>query len=70
MVDSNSIIYGNSRKTLSILKSVGEDNPIAAQVLGEDPAGMLKAARRILELSRPLFIDINAACPAKKAVRK
>ena len=70
MVDSNSIIYGNSRKTLSILKSVPEDNPIAAQLLGEDPAGMLKSAKRILEVSQPVFMDINAACPVKKAVRK
>jgi len=70
MIDSNSIIYGNSKKTLSILKSVEKDNPIAAQILGEDPAGMLKSARRILEISRPVFVDINAACPVKKAVRK
>jgi nifR3 family TIM-barrel protein len=70
MVDSNSIIYGNSRKTISILKSVEADHPIAAQLLGEDPHGMLKSAKRILELSRPIFIDINAACPVKKAVKK
>jgi len=70
MVDSNSIIYSNNKKTLSILKSVPEDNPIAAQLLGEDPAGMLKSARRILEVSQPVFMDINAACPVKKAVRK
>ncbi len=70
MVDSNSIIYAKSKKTLSILKSVPEDNPVAAQILGENPAGMLKSARRILEVSKPVFIDINAACPVKKAVRK
>lgn len=70
MVDSNSIIYGNNRKTITILKSVEGDEPIAAQLLGEDPGGMLKSARRILELSKPLFIDVNAACPVKKAVRK
>jgi len=70
MVDSNSIIYGNSRKTISMLKSVPEDNPIATQLLGEDPAGMLKSARRLLEVSKPVFMDINAACPVKKAVRK
>lgn len=70
MVDSNSIIYSNNKKTLSILKSIPEDNPIAAQLLGEDPAGMLKSARRILEMSQPVFMDINAACPVKKAVRK
>lgn len=70
MVDSNSIIYGNTKKTISILKSIEKDNPIAAQVLGEDPAGMLKAAKRILELTKPVFMDINAACPVKKAVRK
>ncbi|MCX5679130.1 MAG: tRNA dihydrouridine synthase DusB [Candidatus Omnitrophica bacterium] len=70
MVDSNSIIYGNSKKTFSMLKSTPEDNPIAAQILGDDPVGMLKAAKRILELSQPVFVDINAACPVKKAVRQ
>lgn len=70
MVDSNSIIYAKCKKTISILKSIPEDNPIAAQILGEDPAGMLKAAKRILEVSKPAFMDINAACPVKKAVRK
>ena len=50
MVDSNSIIYGNSRKTMTILKGDEKDHPIAAQLLGEDPQGMLKSAKRILEL--------------------
>jgi len=70
MVDSNSIIYAKSKKPISILKSTPEDSPIAAQLLGEDPVGMLKSARRILEVSQPVFMDINAACPVKKAVRK
>ena len=70
MIDSNSVKYGPARKTASILKTNDYDQPIAGQVLGDDPDAMLAAARRIIELANPVFIDINAACPVKKAVKK
>ena len=70
MIDSNSVKYGPARKTASILKTNDDDRPIAGQVLGDDPDAMLVAARRIIELASPVFIDINAACPVKKAIKK
>ncbi len=69
MVDSNSLEYGPPRK-MSILKTVEEDAPIAAQILGEDPAVMLRGARKILERVKIPFLDINAACPARKVIKK
>ncbi|MFA4982157.1 MAG: tRNA dihydrouridine synthase DusB [Candidatus Omnitrophota bacterium] len=70
MVDSNSIVYGGHRKSLSILDTNGQDTPIAAQVLGEDPSSVLRAATTMLERSKASFMDINAACPVKKVIKK
>jgi len=70
MIDAHSIIYGPSKKTLSILKTVPEDVPMAAQLLGKDPEIMLSAAKRILDLAEISFLDINAACPVKKVIKK
>ena len=70
MVDCNSITYGAKRKVRSILKTIDEDNPIAAQLLGRDPSKMLAGAEEILAVTKPAFLDINAACPAKKVVKK
>lgn len=69
MVDSHSVFY-HRRRTLSILKTSPRDDPIALQLLGADPGIMLKAAREILATTRVAFLDINAACPAKKVIKK
>lgn len=70
MVDCNSITYGRKKTFQSILKTGGEDDPIAAQLLGRDPSKMLAGAEQILKLTKPAFLDLNAACPAKKVVKK
>lgn len=70
MIDAHSVVYGPGRKTASILKTVETDAPIAAQLLGEDPSIMLRAANEIVSRVNPSFLDINAACPAKKVIKK
>ena len=70
MIDCNSITYGPKRKFHSILKTLKEDKPIAAQLLGRDPSKMLAGAKEILAVTKPAFLDINAACPARKVVKK
>jgi len=70
MVDCNSITYGSKRKVRSILRTTEEDMPIAAQLLGRDPDAMLRGAKEILSMAKVSFLDINAACPAKKVVKK
>jgi len=70
MVDCNSITYGQTRRVLSILKTHEDDTPIAAQLLGRDPEKMLDGAKFILKHTKISFIDINAACPAKKVIKK
>jgi tRNA-dihydrouridine synthase B len=69
MVDSNSLIYQH-RETYGNLKTNKDDLPIAVQLLGSDPDGMLKAADRLLKLVDVSFLDINCACPAKKVIKK
>ena len=69
MVDSNSLIYKH-HETYGNLKTDKKDLPIAAQLLGSDPDGMLKAADRLLKLVNASFLDINCACPAKKVIKK
>ena len=69
MVDSNSLIY-DRRETYGNLKTNKKDLPIAVQLLGSDPSGMLKAADRLLKLVNVSFLDINCACPAKKVIKK
>ena len=71
MTDANSLIYAaRSSKNADMLQCHGDDAPIAAQLIGPDPETMLRAAKKLLERVRPVFLDINAACPVKKVVRK
>ena len=69
MVDSNSLIY-NRRESFGNLKTNQKDSPIAVQLLGGDPSGMLEAAEKLLKLVDASFLDINCACPAKKVIKK
>jgi nifR3 family TIM-barrel protein len=70
MVDCNSITYGAKRRVHSILKTAEGDTPIAAQLLGRDPSRMLEGAEEIIKIAKPSFLDINAACPARKVIKK
>lgn len=71
MSDSNSLVHGPRRKNDDIHQAHPADLPIAAQLLGADPEIMLKAAEKILALNNNIsFLDINAACPMKKVIKK
>ena len=65
MNESNSLVHGSPRSK-RILRTCPEDQPIAAHLLGTDPGTMLKAAEIVLDQARIAFLDINAACPARK----
>lgn len=69
MLDSNSFIHA-PRRSLSMMETCEKDLPLAAQLVGDDPEIMLRAAERVLRAIDPVFLDINAACPAKKVVKK
>lgn len=69
MVDAHSVTH-HRQKTFAMLKTLETDQPIAVQLLGNDPQILLSAAKSILERVGAAFIDINAACPAKKVIKK
>jgi len=69
MLDSNATLYG-SAKNLRLLKTLKKDSPIAAQLLGAEASVMLDAAQKLIALTNIEFLDINAACPAKKVIKK
>ncbi|MFH1347752.1 MAG: tRNA dihydrouridine synthase DusB [Candidatus Margulisiibacteriota bacterium] len=69
MVDSNSLVHGQGTNK-DILMTHPDDQPIAAQILGSDPEVTLAAAKILLSRINPVFLDVNAACPAKKVQRK
>lgn len=69
MFEANSVVYGNPRSE-RMLRTNPEDQPIAAQILGTEPETMLKAAEVILKKAPITFLDLNAACPARKVYKK
>lgn len=69
MIDSHSVTHHRA-KTLAMLKTVERDAPIALQLLGNDPRIMLGAAKTVLPMVDAKFLDINAACPVKKVMKK
>lgn len=69
MTDTNCLVRGLG-KNKDLLMTHPADRPIAAQLLGNDPDDTLKAAKMLIPLTDPLFIDFNAACPVLKVQRK
>lgn len=70
MIDATSLIR-KTAKTFRMLETNSKDRPIAAQLIGSDPAQMLDAACILLDtVPDIMFLDINSACPAKKVLKK
>lgn len=69
MVDAHSLLSPNPKK-FHILKTLEQDTPIAAQLLGADSVVMRDAAQVLLEHVNISFLDINSACPVKKVIKK
>ena len=69
MLDSRSTLNAHPKQK-RVLKTIKKDSPIAAQLLGSDPSIMLDAALKLISFVDISFLDINAACPAKKVIRK
>ncbi len=67
MISANGIVF-NNQKTLSMLKTVSKETPIAVQIFGSDPELMSEAAVVCEDLGASI-IDINMGCPQKKIVK-
>lgn len=55
----------NDKKSKELLAITEPERPCGAQIFGNDPETMAKAAIKTLEFN-PEFIDINMGCPAPK----
>lgn len=63
MVSSKGLTMGD-KKSAQLL-TLGNDRPAGAQIFGDDPEIMAKAAIKCLDF-KPDIIDINMGCPAPK----
>ena len=68
MISARSIVH-QSGKTGRMLSSCREDRPLGAQLLGHEPESLLKAMDKVLPQGFEV-LDLNAACPVDKVVRK
>lgn len=68
MISCHGLVYGQ-KKTIHMLASSPEEQPVSFQLFGSDPAIMGEAAARLSEHS-PSFIDINMGCPVRKVTKK
>ena len=69
MVSAKGIFY-NSEKTLDLLSSKKEEQPLSVQLFGSDPDTMAKGAKVIQDLNIADIIDINFGCSVKKVVKQ
>ncbi|MGA2266194.1 MAG: tRNA-dihydrouridine synthase family protein [Phycisphaerae bacterium] len=67
MLDKLLMVDGKLRRRL--VQLADEDHPIAGQLLGSDPAVMASAARIICEMGFDV-VDLNLACPVRKALAR
>jgi tRNA-dihydrouridine synthase len=65
MLDRQMLIDGRLRRRL--VQICEEDHPVAAQIMGNDPAVMAQAAKVLCEMGFDV-IDLNFACPVKKVL--
>lgn len=66
MASSKAIFYGDE-KTDKIIRTEGEQRPIAIQIFGSEPEVMADTAKKIAKYAD--IIDINMGCPAPKVVK-
>ncbi len=67
MISSNGLVFRN-KKTLSMVSTLKDEQPVGVQIFGSNPEIMAEAAIICQELGATL-IDINMGCPQKKIVK-
>lgn len=64
MISANGLMHASS-KTFDLLKTIEEDRPLGAQLMGCDPDVMAAAAEKIEAMGFDL-LDLNLGCPVRK----
>ena len=66
MVSANGLIR-DGRRTLELLRSCPEEEPLGIQLFGDDPEVLAQGAAMIAD--HGALLDINMGCPVKKVIR-
>jgi tRNA-dihydrouridine synthase B len=66
LMDKMILHHGGPNQPIAVLD--GEEHPVGAQLLGDDPTTMAQAARMLHQNGYDL-IDLNFSCPAPKVLR-
>ncbi|MBU1341262.1 MAG: tRNA dihydrouridine synthase DusB [Proteobacteria bacterium] len=69
MISAKGLFY-NSKKTLGLLSSKKEEQPLSVQLFGSDPHSMANAAKVVTDLKIADIIDLNFGCSVKKVVKQ
>jgi tRNA-dihydrouridine synthase B len=68
MISTQAVIR-NVPKTMKMLETAPEDSPLGVQLLGNDEYS-IRRTLETLDMRRLAVLDLNAACPVKKVVRR
>lgn len=68
MISARSLVYG-SRTTEQMLSTAPGDRPLGLQLLGNDPEVITRAVEIVREYRFDL-LDLNAACPVSKVIKR
>lgn len=63
-------IRRDSQNTFAVLKTLGDEHPIAGHIFGRDPDAMAEAAKYVEQTGQFDWIDLNCGCPVKKVVSR
>ena len=66
MISANGLFF-NGEATRILLQSRREEQPLAVQLFGDDPARLAEAAESVAEGGE--LIDLNLGCPVRKVIR-
>ncbi len=63
-------VFRRNERTMEYLEFTPGERPLGVQLFGGDPDHLGEAARMVLDLVQPDFIDLNFGCPVNKVVSK
>jgi len=69
MVSVKGFFY-NSEKTMALLSSKNEEQPLSIQLFGSDAELLANCARAVQDMKAAKIIDINFGCSVKKVVKQ
>jgi len=69
MVSAKGLFY-NSKKTLNLLSTKKEEQPLSVQLFGSDPESLASGAKAVQDINVAAIIDINFGCSVKKVVKQ